>query len=127
MATFYLDPYDGGVIPEVFDAMLDINNIKRINVNKDSNPTSVLVESEPMVLALDSSNIIINEYAINKEIAFEDVKININSAKKSPTGLFLNRPGITTMPVNHNLDYILWDSKKGELESIASQLKKMEL
>lgn len=123
MATFYLEPYKGGVIPEVFDAMLDINNIKRINVNKDSNPTSVLVESEPMVLALDSSNIIINEYAINKEIEFEDVKININSAKKSPTGLFLNRPGITTMPVNNNLDYILWDSKKGELESIASHIE----
>lgn len=117
MISFNIIPNDGSKLPEVFNLEMDITKVRIQNTqgdNKDLETASISVNSDPIKLSLDSSNVVFADYTINKEIVSEYGNINIANVKTYESGIFIES-SIKTTSIEQNIGYILWDSKKGEL------------
>lgn len=129
MITFNIQYHDGSNLPEIFKGTMDITQINIQNTkaeNKDSETSSIEVVEKPLSLELDSRNIPTQEYKIGKEIASEDKTINIINGTKYPTGIYIDSK-YNAGNNESNLNYILWDSKKGRLENIGGYSKDIGL
>lgn len=112
MILVYINPHDGSNPPKIFNGTLDITNLC-VGYGNDN----MEIESETIQLSLDSTNLNIKEFPINKEISYNENSQEIVSAKEYPTGIVIEGKNNYINREMH-LGYILWDSNKGELKGI---------
>lgn len=106
--------YEGGSeSPKIFNGNIIL---EKLYIGSNT-PEYIDINSEPIQLTLDSSNIEFKEYEIDKEIIANGRKIEVLNAKEYPTGLYVEfkdeqDDGIPGLYQN----YWIWDSNKGNLE-----------
>lgn len=116
MLTIYIRPHDGSELPEVLNCKVDFTKLYTDHTMNNF----IELEKEPIELSLDSSNIEVKEYEINKKIVFNNNSVEITKVEEYPTGIFVESKN-NSVNVDESLDYILWDSNKGELGRIAGR------
>ena len=116
MFTIYINPHDGNVLPKSFEGEIDFT---KLLIGYDMS-SEIEIDTEPIKLSLDIGNMEFNEYPINKEIIFNGNVIEVFSAKEYPTGIFIEDKNIVT-DENININYRVWDSKKGCLKGISGK------
>lgn len=112
MMIVRINPHDGSNPPQIFNGTLDITGLY-IGYGNDT----IKIDNEPIQLSLDSTNLNIKEYSIDKKIQYNENSEEMIKAKEYPTGIVIESK-INIIDKNISLNYILWDSNKGELRSI---------
>lgn len=116
MMTIYIRPHDGSELPEVLNCKVDFTKLYTDYTMNNF----IELEKEPIELSLDSSNIKVKEYQINKKIVFNDNSIEVIKVEEYPTGIFIETKN-NNINVNEDLNYILWDNNKGGLIGVAGR------
>lgn len=112
MVSIYIRPHDGSGLPEELNCKL---NITKLCIGYGMGQE---IEAEPIDLSLDSRNMEIKEYEINKEVDFEENTVEFIKAKEYPIGIAIESKN-NVVDSNKDINYMLWDSKKGQLKGIA--------
>lgn len=113
MIEIYIAPHDGSNPPEIFNGTIDITNL----YEGYGESSSIAIDAEPIKLSLDSTNMQIKEYQINKKIEYKEDSLDIIGVKEYPTGIVVERKN-NVVNEDVSLSYILWDSNKGQLKGI---------
>jgi len=120
MVNIYITPgygnapsYYGSHLPEVLNGKI---NITKLFIGQDM-IQSIDVEAETIELSLDSRNIEIKEYEINKEVVFEENSQQFIKAREYPTGIFIEDMR-NIVAYNKVMNYMVWDSNKGQLNAL---------
>lgn len=121
MVTLYISPNNERLSPEKLNCTL---NFTRLYIGDfarlspwNSCDNFVELEGEPLELSLDSSNIEVKEYEINKKVVFNDRRMDIIKAKEYPTEIFIELKNYNSK-FGKSISYIIWDSNKGQLSEV---------
>lgn len=114
MVTIYISPEN-----KVLDCKIDFKRLYiddlMHNFLQWGGDTLVELEDATLDVVLDSSNIEIKEYEINKNLMFNNVNLEVVKAEEYPTEIFIETK-ITKRDTNGTIAYFIWDSKKGKLK-----------
>lgn len=119
MVTVFPSYHDGSQLPDILEGGIDFTklNITTALDNHKVDSKDIDIVSEPIPLSLDKGDIEIKEHPINKDISYKNNSTTILNAKEYPTGLFIEYSSkINNQDIN--LDYYVWDSKKGHLQGV---------
>ncbi|WP_027631501.1 DUF4179 domain-containing protein [Clostridium hydrogeniformans] len=118
MIKYYAKPHDGSKLPKIFKGEFDI---KKILIGF-GNTEEIEINKKPIKLNLNSENLKIEEYSIGKEIESHGNTIELLKLYKYPNKIAID----TKYKVNNEnreLNYYLWDTKKGILEFVSGSDK----
>lgn len=118
MIKYYAKPHDGSKLPKIFKGEFDI---KKILIGF-GNTEEIEINKKPIKLNLNSENLKIEEYSIGKEIESHGNTIELLKLYKYPNKIAID----TKYKINNKnkeLNYYLWDTKKGILEFVSGSDK----
>lgn len=110
-------------LPEKLNCTINFKNLTFSENHLESyfpvfHDNMVELKGEPLTLSLDSSNIEVKEYEINKNVQFNGQSMDLVNAKLYPTEIFIELKNHTGK-YGKSLPYIIWDSKKGQLSELS--------
>lgn len=113
LITMFMKPHNNGKLPDVFKGKIDIKNL-----NIGMKDKSIEVESSPIEVVLDSREQIGKEFKVNKSVNYDGNTIKFTTGNETQSSISLIKK-IERANGSTSINYVLWDSEKGQLRLIA--------
>jgi|GEM_PF-4915993 len=107
-------------LPQVINGVFNIKSLC-IGSRIDNQAKIIKADIKPLKVTLDSKNIAIKEFNINKTTTLENITHTVTKARKTSGGIYLDEEIQIdrSKPINYSHGYRLWDSKSGPLTYVS--------